>query len=342
MQKFNSIEQYRNVIRNVREHSAYHGLPLPTITFEGTVKLHGTNAGVHISRDGIQAQSRERLITIGDDNAGFAMFVAEREPVFSILSGYIAELENVPGFRNYTIFGEWCGGNIQSKVGLNNLDKHFVIFNVYDHVLEKYITRDWMYPAVHVTKDIPGQMLDILHRHGIYLIHEIPTYEITIDFSQPEQYIEELERLTLNVEENCPWTAYRGAEGIGEGIVWVKKDDPGDNRYWFKTKGVKHQGKDQNKVKTLSVDPVKVAKIRELVDQLTPDWRLEQGVTFLRENNYNLDQKATGQYLQWVMKDILKEESDTIAANDFEWKALTPYLTTKARDWYFNYLNKVA
>lgn len=346
MQKFNSIEQFRNVIRNVRENSSYHGLPIPTITFEGTVKLHGTNAGVRVYSDRVQAQSRERLITISDDNAGFAHFSAKNESTLRILTGYIATVENV--WTNdgtlegrYTFFGEWCGGNIQSKVGLNKLDKHFVIFNVYDHVLEKYISRDWMDRAIE-HREIPGQILDMLNEVGIHLIKEIPTFGITIDFTQPEQYIEELERLTLAVEEACPWAAYRGAEGIGEGIVWVKKDDVGDNRYWFKTKGVKHQGKDQSKVKTLNVDPVKTAKIRELVDVLTPDWRLEQGVTYLRENGYTLDQKATGQYLQWVMKDILKEEADTIAANEYEWKALTGPITTKARDYYFRALNEVA
>ena len=343
MHKFNSIEQFRNVIRNVRENSSYHGKPIPTITFEGTVKLHGTNAGVRVYADRVQAQSRERLISIADDNAGFAQFAAKNEDAFAILVGYIASVENTyPDIDGrYTIFGEWCGGNIQSKVGLNKLDKHFVIFNVYDHVLEKYISRAWMDRAIS-HREIPGQMLSILNDAKIHLIKEIPSHTITIDFTQPEQYIEELERLTLAVEESCPWTVYRGAEGIGEGIVWVKADDIGDNRYWFKTKGVKHQGKDQSKVKTLNVDPVKTAKMRELVDVLTPEWRLEQGVTYLRENGYTLDQKATGQYLQWVMKDILKEEQDTIAANDFAWKELTGAITTKARDFYFRALNEVA
>ncbi|QDJ96242.1 hypothetical protein Xoosp13_55 [Xanthomonas phage Xoo-sp13] len=181
-----------------------------------------------------------------------------------------------------------------------------------------------------------------LHDYNIHLIKEIPTFNISIDFTQPEQYIEELERLTLEVEESCPWTTYRGGTGIGEGIVWVKKDAPGDNRYWFKTKGVKHQGKGESKVKTLNVDPVRTGKIRDLVLVLTPEWRLEQGVTYLRENGYSLDQKATGQFLQWVMKDVIKEESDTIAANEFTWKELTGLMTTRIRDWYFAHLTSEA
>ena len=63
-------------------------------------------------------------------------------------------------------------------------------------------------------------------------------------------------------------------------------------------------------------------------------------MTYLRENGYSFDQKATGQYLQWVMKDVLKEEADTITANPWEWKELTPYLTTAARDYFFKALNR--
>lgn len=337
MQKFSSIEQFRHAIKTVRENSAYHGLPVPTIAYEGTVKLHGTNAGVRVHADKVQAQSRENLITIEKDNAGFAHFVAQNETAFHFLVTNIALFFNHDSQHRYTIFGEWCGGNVQSKVGLNTLEKHFVIFNVYDHETEGYLPRSWMESAME-SRDL----MDELHIYKIYLIKEVPTFEMNIDFSQPEQYIEELERLTLQVEEACPWTAYRGGTGIGEGIVWVKKDAPGDTRYWFKTKGVKHQGKGESKVKTLNVDPVRTAKIRELVEVLAPEWRLEQGVTYLRENGYSLDQKATGQFLQWVMKDILKEESDTIAANEFTWKELTGILTTRARDWYFTHLTTQA
>lgn len=334
MQKFNSIEQFRNVIRHVRENSAYHGRPIPTITFEGTVKLHGTNAGVRVYEDRVQPQSREREISLESDNAGFAHFTLNKRDAFNSLIGLIALINDYPEDTldgRFTIFGEWCGGNIQSKVGLNALDKHFVIFNIYDHVQEKYIEREWMYELG------PGNE-ENFNKMGIFFIYQVEPQIITIDFNTPEQYIEELERLTLEVEERCPWAAFRGAEGIGEGLVWTAMGNIAETRLWFKTKGVKHQGKDQSKVKTLSVDPVKVAAIRELVAVLLPEWRLEQGATYLRENGYTLDQKATGQFLGWVMKDVVKEESDTIAANPYPMKELQGYLTSYARDWYFKYL----
>ena len=49
--KFNKIEQFRNIVKQVRDYCSYHNEPLPTILFDGTVKLHGTNAAVGI-KDG--------------------------------------------------------------------------------------------------------------------------------------------------------------------------------------------------------------------------------------------------------------------------------------------------
>ena len=57
--KFPSIEQYRNIVKRVQHSARYVGYneeknepiinpfaEMPTLTFTGTVKLHGTNAGV--------------------------------------------------------------------------------------------------------------------------------------------------------------------------------------------------------------------------------------------------------------------------------------------------------
>jgi hypothetical protein len=74
--KFPSIEQFRTVVSNVNRHFNFVGLdengeaiydptlPKPTITFKGTVKIHGTNAGVSFNAlSGMWAQSRENIIT---------------------------------------------------------------------------------------------------------------------------------------------------------------------------------------------------------------------------------------------------------------------------------------
>lgn len=336
MKKFPSIPQYRNIVKYVRDNSNWNSTPIPTITFSGTVKLHGTNAGIYIGEYNTVPQSRENVITIQHDNAGFAHFVASKNELWPMLAGFIAGVYNKENPFNYTIFGEWCGGNIQSKVGLNNLPKHFVIFNVYDHDSESFLDKSWMDYIIN-----GHTMLDILNTQSVHLIKEIPSYSITIDFNQPEQATSTLEQLTLEVEESCPWTVHMGSHGIGEGIVWVNADSPDNSNYWFKTKGVKHQGKDVSKVKTISADPVKVGKIRELVDILLPEWRLEQGIKALKDENEYLLTNRTGEYLKWIATDVLKEEVDTIANNEFTWKELSGHVMNKARNYYFQELKKV-
>src|SRR5690349_16795997 len=85
MKKFPSIEQFRNVVRQVRTHHDYQGAdaegnaiynhtsPYPTITFEGTVKLHGTNAAIVKYKDRTEYQSRERVLDLQHDNQGFML-----------------------------------------------------------------------------------------------------------------------------------------------------------------------------------------------------------------------------------------------------------------------------
>lgn len=82
-----------------------------------TEKIDGTNAAVVISEDGgtIGAQSRSRIITIDDDNFGFARWVSENRNELLKLG---------PGHH----FGEWWGSGIQRGYGLT--EKRFSLFNV--------------------------------------------------------------------------------------------------------------------------------------------------------------------------------------------------------------------
>jgi len=93
MIKWPSIGQYSTVVKTVQHQSSYVGMDAdgkavfdksrkaPSLRFEGTAKLHGTNASVALSFDNVDnlwAQSRENIITPENDNAGFAKFVEAR------------------------------------------------------------------------------------------------------------------------------------------------------------------------------------------------------------------------------------------------------------------------
>ena len=325
MQPFHDIESLRHVCEDVKRHCEYAGKDVrPTVKFRGTVKLHGTNGGVRVS-DKVVAQGRNRVLTIQNDNFGFAHFVAGRENLLFKLRSAATEVGS-----DVTFYGEWCGQGIQKKVAIASLPKMFVIFAVFNHTSENWVD-------IHEVK-LDSDFLESLNEQNIYLITQAPVYEVEIDFNNPNPAAELISQYTLQVEDVCPFSAIHGVEGMGEGIVWVSYDYP--VRLYFKSKGEKHKkGGEKTRV---AVDPEKVASINALVDLLLPEWRLEQGFSYLRENNIALANTSTGEYLKWIAKDVLKEESDRIAANPYSWKELQGAVMVRAKAYYFQHLNEMA
>jgi len=324
MKKFGSIEQFRQTIREVKSHHDFagkdengdaiykHTSDYPKITFKGTVKLHGTNAAIVKYKDGhVEYQSRENVLTLQKDNAGFMLAMSNKNLDF---------LFDKFEFDDYiAVYGEWCGGNIQSGVALSQLSKMFVIF------------------AIKVD-DIWAPILRCDNDQGIYNINQFPTYSLEIDFNAPELTQNKLIELTEQVEKECPIGKYFGVSGVGEGIVWHA--EYGDHNYIFKVKGEKHS---VSKVKTLaSVDVEQVENAKQFVESVVTENRLKQGIQVLKERGIELDQKATGEYLRWVIGDIMKEESDTIVKNQLEVKKINPIVSNKARAWFFTYLDSLA
>lgn len=331
--KYPSIEQFRNTVRSVTHTAQYQGqdengepvmdrnATMPTVSFRGTVKLHGTNAGVCMDTETgeIWAQSRKNVITPTKDNAGFAFFVETNKDKFrEILELYAGDI-GVQG-KIITIFGEWCGGNIQKGVGICELDKMFVIFGV-------KLDDNW-YP---VEPEFCSE------DHSIHAIVNFPTYELEIDFREPALSVEKLQELTFAVEEECPVAKQLGASGIGEGIVWQGRYK--DQIFTFKVKGEKHSA---SKVKTLAaVDVEKVNSIHSFVEYAVTENRLNQAV----EQVFTIEGaepeiKRMGDFLRWIMSDIVKEESDTLAASGLEPKDVGRSVSNKAREWFIEYLDK--
>ena len=241
MIKFPSIEQFRTVITNVNRRYNFTGLdengeavydpslPKPVLKFKGTIKLHGTNAGVsYNAKGGLWAQSRENIITPEKDNAGFAFFTHSHETEFLRLAFDVAANEDVDLHKNtITIYGEWVGKGIQKGVGISEIEKSFFIFGVKitPHTETEEEQREnpayWVKHSYLKNTDA-----------RIYNIEDFQTYEIDIDFNMPQLVQNQLSDLTIAVEEQCPVAKHFGSEGIGEGIVWscrflkvIKKND---------------------------------------------------------------------------------------------------------------------
>lgn len=354
---FPSIEQYRTIIKYVNDRADRRQVPRPTLSFHGTVKLHGTNASVVLgSEGGYYAQSRSNVITPEADNAGFAAF-AHRADVRSALTAFASNAMNayfatredyVERYPvNVAIYGEWCGGNIQSSVALNKLSKMFVIFAV------RLISKDdaekslWLMPwdveqaFETIARPIEGRWaaFDVVGAElPIYCIEKFKTWQLPIDFADPAQAQNELVRITTEVEAECPVALAFGVSGVGEGVVWTCVGGDATriqtNDLVFKVKGEKHS---DTKVKTVgAVDIERLNSIKELAESFVTDHRLEKGVAFLRENGLEdvYDVKNIGPFLKWVGTDIIKEETDTIVGNGFEVKEVTKAINNLAKEWF--------
>ena len=340
MIKFPSIEQFRAIVSNVNRHFNFIGLdengdaiydqtlPKPVIKFKGTVKLHGTNAGVSFNNiGGLWAQSRENIITVEKDNAGFAFFVESNKEIFEQMSNDIAHVYGLNLDNNtVTIYGEWCGGNIQKGVGICNLPKSFFIFGV--KITPHTETEEELKanPAYWVNSDFLKNN-DV----KIYNIEDFKTYSIDIDFNMPQLVQNDLSELTIKVEEECPVAKEFGFEGIGEGIVWTAEFK--DNVYRFKVKGEKHSS---SKVKTLAnVNVEKLEGIQKFVDYAVTESRFKQALENVFPNQEPIDVKKMGEVIRWVVTDVIKEEMDTMVENQVEPKEVNKYISSKVREMFF-------
>ena len=353
---FPSIEQLRTVVHNIGNEAEFRGLdannnPIydrtgikPTLKFKGTVKLHGTNAGVsYNSQDGFWYQSRENIITPLKDNAGFAFFASARESIFKQFIEQIEEENNISADDvTITIYGEWAGAGIQKGVGISNIEKSFFIFgvkiskpedesfksywvnceNLRDPSVDKNAVEFLGYPY----KDSPNR---------IYNINDFATYEIEIDFNNPDRVVNKLSELTIAVEDECPVSKALGhPETVGEGIVWVTSYN--GNVHRFKVKGLKHAN--GSKVHTLKeVDDAKLNNIEKIINEVTPTWRLEQALekTFDFMNGGKIDRKKLGDFIRNVIADVTKEDSDVISNAGLEPKDINKGISDVARKYFF-------
>lgn len=341
--KYPSIEQYRNVVKNIGFWACYAGkdendepiydylLPKPTLKIGGTTKIHGTNAGVCFNNDhGIYVQSRKNIITPEKDNAGFACFVHARKELFEDIFNYTIQEFQIDSYNNtISIFGEFAGGNIQTGVGINGLEKMFVIFDVKVSSHDDEDDAYWL-DLSKVCRNMRGSEIN---DHNIYFIDDFPTFEMEIDFNKPEAFQNKLNDITLGVEERCPVALQLGNEGVGEGVVW--KGEFNGNNFRFKVKGDKHS---KSKVKKLpKVDDAKVALVNEVVNKITPAFRLEQGIqeTFDTLNGGEIDRKGMGDFIRWVIGDIVKEDLDIITDAGLDVKEVNNKVSKVVRDYFF-------
>lgn len=346
MIKWPSIDQFRNVITHFKSMAQKLNKSLPTVKYHGTVKLHGTNAGILTNGVDVWYQSRENIITPEKDNAGFANYFTQQEQdnqlvtqLFNQVKAECAKLSIPTENKIIAIYGEWCGGNIQggANLALAKLPKMFVIFGI--RVIDSFEVKDdgnIIYKEKYLPRD---NLINIqMNECQVYNSLQFPTFEVDIDFAQPQLIQNKLIELTLEVEQQCPVGAYFKVDGVGEGIVWAPMNNEWVNaNTLFKTKGEKHS---PTKVKKLvEVDVERINSINEFIDMTITDSRLQQGIDKLKEQCIPVDDKATGAFIKWVIGDVIKEEKDRMITSNISDKDLGKFGATKARQFFLNYIN---
>lgn len=333
---FPSIEQFRHVIQKVKNSTRYVGKDeetqkpiydynkeLPTIEFIGTTKIHGTNfcIGFNPVDNEFWFQSRNNIITPIKDNLGSARFAYDRLDCFKDI---VNKIEN-PNNENIWIYGEFAGKGIQDGVSVSEVDKFFTIFKI--KVGNIWLSNDFI------------NSLDNYTEYRIYNCFMFGHKTIQIDFNKPELSQNKLIEMTLEIEQECPVGKAFGVSGIGEGLVFSAiGSEYNSSEYWFKSKGEKHS---VTKVKKLvEVDVEKIENISKFVESVLTENRMIQGFQYLIENNKELSEKSTGDFIRWCHNDIVKEETDRMIVSNITEKDLGKYVPTIARKWFFNKLNE--
>ncbi len=323
MKCFSSIEQFRHIVERVHHWAQATSSELPTLTFQGTAKLHGTNTGISriVQGDGsivYGAQSRKQKLSTEEQHFGFLTFLRQipEEALESLFATARQNLATKESDETMTIFGELIGKGVQKGVAVSKLpEKQFVVFQV--ALGSEYV----------------GNHVDIaLPEHKVHNILSVSPYTVEVSFSAPEEAVRQMEKLTLAVEKKCPWGAKFGIDGVGEGIVWTCMERPADSALWFKTKGHKHSEK--VKRKTIEISPEKMASIEECAEKVMTEARLAKGLDHLKEQGLAIEARNTGAFLAYIGKELEREERDTIEVSQIEWKSLWKVAAKMARQYF--------
>lgn len=343
--KFKKIGQFKDSIVSIKSQSQYVGKDengesiydetrcLPTVVFKGTVKLHGTNAGIHYDfvTNEITPQKRTSYLTEDFGHFGFTEYIRAFQDFYKYSCRKVCEKA---GITEVVVFGEWVGEGIQKNVAISELSKRFVVFEAFSPEKGCYLD--------------PCDLDEFRdHSNKCYNIRDYKQYEVTVDLNHPELAIKEINNIIDEVEKCCPVAkAMLEAECpekcvdrdvfLGEGVVFSNRHPFNSS---FKSKGEKHSAHGGSK--RPSVDPIKAANIKDFVKQVVTEDRLEQcwGVIEQEYGEGNMTTKQIGELMGWIFKDIISEEGDALAHNNLCKKDIGSEVANTARPWFINKIN---
>ena len=363
--KYPSIDQFRNYLKDANYWRYILDLQpeelrsqLDKIILHGTVKIHGTNACVayDIKEDKLFFQSRNNIIAVSNDNAGFAQYATDnydfyKNAIKEIVSAYQNECHESCELDKIYIYGEWAGQGIQKGIALSAVERFFSPFQV------TFVKEDTVADCIDFGTgfyESENKIKEILFNEEVrcFPVTVFPTYKVELELDNVSAAQQRIADLTLKIENECPVGKYFNVDGIGEGIVFtsinfikfypieenhIQLHKPLESKFLhlnFKSKGMLHS---VSNVKTIApVDVEKIRKEQEFVEYSVTENRLNQGLEYLKENHLELDTKNIGTFIKWIVSDVMKEEIDTIRENSLSEKGIPKLIGNKAKKWFFN------
>lgn len=362
--KYGKTPAAKNEFHDLHKFIEYHlsnsyvdeGTKVPnTISLTGTVKVHGSNFGVSLSKDDkIRYQTRENFSDPEHNNFGnfrslFIDTIGE-EKIRSTLEPHLKDAERV------VIFGELFGQGIQKRVAVSHLPVSYMVFAFY-RLYEKEFTEN-VYEMLHgerVIKHEKGEKYIEKEPLDISLIPSMPElrfykatdfkiFNVNVNINDFQAAYNELMTYTLEVEEECPVGCSIDPDTenkVGEGIIWTGHYYLNGHSHFvkFKTKGEKHKrgkGSIKQKIEDNLSDEQKEALNNFYSEALSFD-RLEQGFEYLDQLGLDVEMKNIPIYVKWVAKDVdeeLKAEIDELNQLGIEFKKVIKVVNKKASSFF--------
>lgn len=282
----------------------------------GSCIVHNSNGCILVSKDEtVKAFSRNRELSIDSDNNGFCAWVMKYKQYF--IDNY-HELDT-----NLWLYGEWIGPGIQKGVGINQLNrKQFVLFSTYSEL------EGLSYPPYDIPFNSSATSI------GLYSIRSsCKNWIIELDVKNPDpKTLNNIDKWTKEVEDQCPWAEMFGIEGFGEGIVWTSYDTDEVHPIRFKTKGEKHQVTKEKIAKEINSELSD--KIEKFILATVTESRLNQGINYLEENNLDDTMENVSVFIKWILNDIVVEEENLLTDAELTWNDVKKLLTKEVVTWY--------
>jgi len=327
--KFKSISPFREIVYTVRDTCQFTGMEngkaqfdtsikLPSVLAFGTEKIHGTFGGVCKNATEMWVQSRNNIITVEKDHAGFAQFVSSKSDAFEIIINQLAYAHSIDLNDNTIMLcGEWAGDGIQKKSALTGVEKCFTIFH-----FMKVIPNDEDTPSYYKETNALRNP-----RERIYNVMDSAMWQLDIDFNNTQPAIDKMKAIVEEHELHSPRGISFGKEdNIMEGVVWSFMYM--GELYQWKVRGEKH-----NTCRVKTIKHVNEEEENKKIDFVNNHGctasRLEQGLTEVFGFDQQVNIKKTGEFIKWMSKDILKEEKDILDKLEIPWKKIAP-LVAKA------------